>query len=273
MDLRKYNLSAKQIDEAVSILNYQPFIISDDICTGVAYSWLYTAEGGRNSNVPDFVLDRRKVDAKTYAKFCNANAQLRAMYDDFIDVIVKHFKSGTLLDVACNNGYFIVRAMEKGMATCVGYDMTDYSKSVSFLNKIVGTHAEFIHTPYDSFSHTISGCDTYDVVIACNIMQHISDPLYFLAFLGSRAKKGLLLFTGMGNTDQYLVYYSEPNRFNKDSKFPVCFDNDVGISRGLLYKSLELMGFHEIIEIPRKETWLPKSFLDVGCQKALLCLR
>jgi|GEM_PF-2450031 len=41
MDLRKFNLIPKQIERAKTIFNYQPFIITDDIHTGVAYSWLY----------------------------------------------------------------------------------------------------------------------------------------------------------------------------------------------------------------------------------------
>jgi hypothetical protein len=63
------------------------------------------------------------------------------------------------------------------------------------------------------------------------MMQHIPDPLYFLSFLASRAKKALLIFQGMSETDELQVYYQPPNRFYNDTKFPVNFDNDVGLSR------------------------------------------
>jgi len=254
-------------------LNYQPFVLSDDVCTGVAHSWVSTSDGGRSQNVPDFVLDRRRCDGALWERFWDANRRLAAMYDDFVDAIVQHVPGGTMLDVACNNGYFIVRGAERGMSRCVGYDLGDYSQAVGFLNSVVGTKAQFENVAYDSWKHEIPGCQQYDVVVASNIMQHISDPLYFLSFLGGRARKALFLFTGMGDTNEYLVYYSAPNRFYKDRKFPLGFDNDVGVSRGLLWESLKQLGFAQIIELPRRDTWLPQSFLDLGCQKALLCLR
>lgn len=273
MDLRKYRLTPSQIQEGVARLNYQPFVLDDDICTGVAYSWISTIDGGRSQNVTDFVLDRRKCDGRVWEHFWDANRRLAAMYDDFIDAIVTHVPRGTLLDVACNNGYFLVRGAERGMSQCVGYDLGDYSRSVAFLNSVVGTKAKFHNTGYDSWKHEIPGCDKYDVVVASNIMQHISDPLYFLNFIGRRARKALFFFHGVGDTDDYLVYYSKPNRFYKDRPFPVGFDNDVGLSRGLLMESFKQLGFSHIIEIPRRDTWLPNSFLDLGNQTAYLCLR
>src|SRR5258708_13766558 len=41
MDLRKFNPSAADVDAATRLLAYQPFIISDEVCTGVAYNWLH----------------------------------------------------------------------------------------------------------------------------------------------------------------------------------------------------------------------------------------
>lgn len=273
MDLRKYRLSETRVREGAGCLNYQPFVLSDDVYTGVAYSWISTDDGGRSQNMPDFVLDRRACDGRLWERFCDANRRLAAMYDDFVDAIVQHVPKGTMLDVACNNGYFLIRGAERGMSECVGYDLADYSRSVAFLNSVTGTKAQFQHGGYDSWKHEIAGCGKYDVVIASNIMQHISDPLYFLTFLSGRARKALFLFTGMGDTDQYLIYYSAPNRFYKDRPFPIGFDNDVGVSRGLLWESLKQLGFSQIIELPYRETWLPRSFLNLGCQKALLCLR
>lgn len=273
MDLRKHGLSPAQVAQGAGCLNYQPFVLSDDVCTGVAYSWIATNDGGRSQNAPNFVLDRRNCDGRLWEQFWDANRRLAAMYDDFVEAITQHVPGGTMLDVACNNGYFLVRGAQRGMSKCVGYDQVDYTRAVQFLNSVTGTNVQFINAAYDSWKHEIPGCQQYDVVVASNIMQHISDPLYFLNFVGGRARRALFLFTGMGDTDQYLVYYSKPNRFYQDRKFPIGFDNDVGLSRGLLWESLNQLGFSRIIEIPRKSTWLSDSFLDLGCQKALLCLR
>jgi hypothetical protein len=43
MDLCPYNLSPEQQRTATRVLNYQPFIVSNDIQTGVAYSILFSS--------------------------------------------------------------------------------------------------------------------------------------------------------------------------------------------------------------------------------------
>lgn len=272
MDLRKYNLSLDQIETAKRCLNYQPFVITDDVHTGVAYSWLHHKDGGRRAyGLDEFVFDRATEPQDIWNKANDANSRLAIMYDCFLDRIVARFPGCSLADMACNNGYFVVGAAMRGMGRCTGFDREDYGASVSFLNSLTGVDAKFNHSSYDSWSHIVKGFEPHDVVVASQVMQHISDPLYFLSFVASRAKKALFLFTGMGETDELQVYYQQPNRFYKDSKFPNCFDNDVGLSRGLLFKSLDMLGFDEIVEIPWEESWLPKSWY--GSQKALLCIR
>lgn len=272
MDLRKYNLTRNQIKQAQSCLNYQPFIITDDINTGVAYSWLHHEDGGRRVyGLEEFVFNRAKESSDIYDKAYDANRRLALMYDTFLDNIAERFPCGSLADMACNNGYFVVGAALRGMKQCIGLDQADYSTSISFLKSLTGVDVSFKRSSYDSWTHVVKGFEPHDVVVASQVMQHISDPLYFLSFVASRAKKALFLFTGMSESNEFQIYYQQPNRFYKDSKFPVCFDNDVGLSQGLLFKSLDMLGFDEIIEIPWEESWLPKSWY--GSQKALLCLR
>lgn len=273
MDLRKYHLSGSDIETAAEVLNYQPFIITDDCQTGVAYSWLYGEDGGRGANVRDFVLRKDSVDSSTWNQFADANGRLRAMYDDWIGSIAEHYPGGTLLDPACNNGYFLFRGLEFGSSRATGYDRSDYTKSVAFLNKITGRNANFIHRPYNSWTHDIEACPPHDVAIASLILCHISDPLYFLAFLGKVAREAIFLFTGMGLEQGYRIYYSKPNRFYLTDEFPVCFDNNVGLSKDLLFDSLALMGFKNIKILSYKSTWLPRSWYDLGEQQAILAMR
>ena len=49
------------------------------------------------------------------------------------------------------------------------------------------------------------------------------------------------------------------------------FDNDTGLSRGLLFKSMEWMGFTKVVEVPYRESWLPRQWFN--SQRALLFLR
>ena len=273
MDLRNYRLTTAQLDIAVDVLNYQPFIISDEVQTGVAYSWLFTQEAGRLARANDFCMRRGEVDKETWARFSDANARLRAMYEDWLNVISETYRGASLLDPACNNGYFLSGALLRGMKRATGYDRADYTRSVDFLNEILGTNADFYHREYSSWKHNIEGCAPHDVVIASLIMCHISDPLYFLAFLGKKAKEAIFLFTGMSVAPGYAVYYSKPNKFYKSDEFPVCFDNDVGLSKDLLFDSLALIGFSNIKVLEYRDTWLPKSWYQTGNQQAILAMR
>lgn len=114
MDLRQYSPSRMQILAAMSTLNYQPFILSDNVQTGVGYSWIHSADP-RDDRFWKFVFQRDRLPADIWEKAADANGRLRAMYDDFVSEIARRYPGGSLLDVACNNGYFPVRAEQLGM--------------------------------------------------------------------------------------------------------------------------------------------------------------
>lgn len=267
MDLRRYNLSDKQINEGKNLLTYQPFIISDDIQTGNAYAFLY-GEGSLT------VMEKDNCSEEEWKKFTEANAKMRAMYDDWIDATcasVGHLSKLSVVDTACNNGYFLYRFWEKGIRECVGYDRADYSASINLLNNITGYKVRFVHEPYNPRTHKINGCKKYDIVISSAIMCHLSDPLDYINFLGSITNKALLLHTRVSEENAFIIYLGKANRYYEEDSFPVCFDNDVTVSRGLLFESLRMVGFHDIIEVEYKDSWLPKDWYR--WQKTLIALK
>lgn len=269
MDLRKYSPSRMQILAATGTLNYQPFILSDDVQTGVAYSWLYSADP-RDDRFWKFVFRRNQIPADTWEKAADANARLRAMYDDFLTEIARRYPGGSLLDVACNNGYFPVRAEQLGMRSCAGMDLPRHWAAIKVLNNITGTSVRFVNQRYSPVEHKANIGKRYDVVVASAIMCHLPDPLNFLAFLGSAAKEAVFFWGQMVDSDDYLVAYNEPNRFN-ERPFPYGFDDNTRLSRGLFRKSAELMGFGNIVELPHRDTWLPAQWY--APHKAWLCMR
>lgn len=265
MDLRRYKLTPEQIATAATLFDYQPYIISDDIQTGIAYDFLYAPEDPNR-----YVADRRKLPKLTWERFVDANAGLRRMYDDWIDQISNLCGvQSSVVDVACNTGYFLQRFSEKGHRKTVGYDRLDTAEAIQFINKVTGTSVEFIHESYDSWTHEIPGCSQYDIVIASAIMLHLSDPLYFMHFLGSITKKCLFLFTLVNDSPDYVIRYLTFNRHYQDH-FPVCFDNH-SISYPLLKLGLERLGFTRILEIPHRQSWLPLPWYSA--HKMLLCFR
>jgi SAM-dependent methyltransferase len=242
------------VEEGVSVLNYQPFVLTDDIQTGVGYSWI--APGDVRVDPP--LVFRRSDYGLEWPKICDANARLRAMYDDLLDEVAQRFSGASLLDVACNNGYFPVGAELRGMRG-TGMDLGDYSASIGFLNKCLGTHARFLHEWYDSTSHTFPSMEKHDVVVMSAIMCHIPDPLNFLAAAAKRADKAFLFWGQIVETDALVVSYQPPHRnLSSLTDFPVCFNDNTRLSRGLFELSLRQLGFGDIIEIAPRETWFPQ---------------
>lgn len=255
MDLRKYSPSSEQVDKAATVLNYQPFIITDDLQTGGAYSWAY-ADDPRER--PALVFRRDQYPADEWERITDTNARLRNMYDGFISEISKRYPGGSLFDCACNNGYFPVAAEINGMHG-TGFDLGDFSASISLLNDLCGTNARFLHNSYDSTTHKLPVNGKYDVVVASAIMCHLPDPLYFLRALGEIANEALFFWGQIVDTDNMIVSFNRPHLgLSNLTEFPHSFNDNTRISRGLFLESMRQMEFKTVIEIPWRENWLPK---------------
>lgn len=178
MDLRPYSLTTQQIEDGSHLLNYQPFILSDDVQTGVAHSWLYAADPRVK---PQLVFRRGDPE---WERGVAAGDMLRKLYDGFLELIAEHFAGDSLFDIACNNGYFPVRAETLGMRGCAGSDFyKSYRRSIDFLNAVAGTRVRFLHAPYRPTRRSITTWRKFDVVVASAIMCHLPNPLDFLAAL------------------------------------------------------------------------------------------
>jgi len=267
MDLRPYSLSEAQINEARRLLGYQPFIVSDTVRSGAAYQWMYPESVAAAQHLGDWtspwVVDKNRVPATDWDLFCDATARQRAMYEDWIDAACRFLPdlSGlTMADVACNSGYFPVAFSLRGARDAHGFDMINHGGAFDLLNGVTGSRAVFHHVAYDSTSHVVPGMEEYDIVFATAIVEHLSDPLQFLHFISSRCGKLLLLFVPTLETKDLAITFNELKSVHfPDAPFPVCFDS-VRLSVPLIYRSLELCGFNRIVEMHRRDTWVPPSF-------------
>jgi len=254
MDLRG-KLTERQIDQACAALDYQPFIISDDIQTGAAYSW---TTGDLTAST--YLFKRSEHTPQEWSRFTYAAGMQRQMYDCFVETIAAKYPGGSLLDVACNNGYFPVRASALGMRNCCGVDQgAQHGRAVRFLNEVLGTNAQFREGRYDP--KNLPALDRkFNVVCASAIACHLPDPLDFLAYLGSLASDAIFFFDQVVDTEALLVAYWKPEEsFASVGKFPYRFNSATRMSRGLLYHGFEEMGFRNIIEIPFEHEWLTSS--------------
>jgi hypothetical protein len=260
MDLRG-KITQEQVERACGVLNYQPFILTDELQTGAAYSWMWGVE----VKTPRLLFKKQEVDIEEWSRITDANERLRKMYDAFITEIANRYPRGSLLDFACNNGYFPVKASQLGMRGTVGIDVATYfSKSIDLLNEILGTDAQFASALYDPRTKTAPVSGKYSVVCASAILCHVPDPLDFLAFLGSLASEAVFFFGQVIDTDELIVSYQKPDPIlalrDLEVRFPYRYNDNTRLSRGLLYNAFEDMGFKEIVEFPWRSEWLPPYF-------------
>ena len=266
MDLREFRPSAEQVNEAATLLHYQPFVLDDDRHTGVAYSWLYSADPTRDRN-SDFVFDRRALPEEVWRKAWDANRRLAAMYDGFAEVIANTCGHGSLLDIGCNTGYMPVRASIAGVRTAVGIDLGDYSRAFHLLNEITGGRAQFCLGHYNSSLSSVvlasnAALPQYDVVSSTALLCHVPDPLHFLKAISRIASKAVFLWSGFMDTDELLIRYNALNKFGT-AEFPDAFDDGTSISLGLLFHSMSALGFHRHEEIRHRPEWLAEDWHKV----------
>ena len=255
MDLRG-KLTAEEAERALLLLSHQPFILSDAIQTGVAYSW-YEVDDER---IEPPLIFRRDQWRDQWDKISDFNGRLRALYDDILDELAARFPGGSMLDVACNNGYFPIGAELRGMRG-TGLDMRDFTATFDLLNKALGTQATFLARSYDSRTHKLPIADRFDICVASAITCHLPDPLYFLAELARVADKAILFFGQVVNTDALLVSYFPPHpSLSGLTDFPHSFNDNTRFSMGMFKESMRLCGFSTVIEIPWRPTWPPGVF-------------
>ncbi len=272
MDLRECISNEDQLHRVKQLIvaglfNYQPFIFSNDLEVGAGYEFLDGEFKGlvywpsaSQEWLDDSAVSRFCIDNSFGNQFGEANQRLRILYDNFVDEICSRIgdvSQTTFAEIGCNAGYFPLSFSSRGAMESVGYDRENYSNVFALLNELLGTNAKFIHQSYNGRTQTIPGCGSYDVVASVAVLCHLCDPLQHLAFLGSIARKAIFIWAPVTSDDDYCIRFGEPNKYYKDDEFPLCFDNITRPSAKLLRKSLELMGFTDIYEIPNKEGGMP----------------
>lgn len=261
MDLRQYKPKKRLIRRAKRVLNYQPFIITDNFQTGVGYSFCHCKDPRVS---PPLIFIKKDWSSKEWVAITERNQELAQMYDDQIKTIADLFPGHSLLDIACNNGYFPVAAELAGMKGCAGIDLGDYASSVETLNQITGSCAKFYHWGYDPLKH---GCKSlmdrkgnpmqYDVVCASAILCHLPDPQYFLKFLADHARSAVFFWGQVLNSKQFIISYNPPHQaLSSLTDFPNNFNDNTRVSYALLKAAMGWLGFSHILEFKYQKSWI-----------------
>jgi hypothetical protein len=290
MDLRRFNLAPAEVNAAKRLLAYQPFIISDDACTGVAYSWLHT-ERPEFAYLPmDKVHERSRMGNEHFALALETTARLIKTYEHFARTLCDLFPGASYLDVSCNTGWFPVVASQNGMGECAGLDPGDFGEAVAFLNRIAGGRAEFIRggylpVPPSLALRTATGAGPlgrqFDVVSNLEFLCHLADPLHFLHALASVARKAIFLWSGFIDSPELAIRFnpplaSAPPGFH--DYFWGKFSNGTAMTTALLRQSMQMLGFTKMMEVGYppdglSPDWHAHNMAHYGPHRAFLFVR
>lgn len=275
MDLRPLIKSDRQLEEARrlalrGLLSYQPYIFSDTFAVGAGLSILaghlkeppavYCPEATANDTDPAFFAKEFAKDDQR-EEFFAANEAMRRFYDGVVDQIadaVGPLQDLSILDVGCNTGYFPLAFARKGARSAKGIDRIDYTPTVSLLNEICGTSVQFAPWNYDG---SIVATEQYDLVLSVAVLVHLGEPLRHLAWLGSTARKALMVFTPFHDADDYSIQFHAVNRYYVDAQFPQCFDITT-VSEKLLRLAFDKMGFSRVVNITAAQTTMPPRWAN-----------
>lgn len=269
MDLRPLttdeHIERAKVLAMCGLLNYQPYRLADDFYCGAGLSVLQ----GHTADPPTVLCPSLDPSLSAYAAtalvsdgdrsaFIQANDRLAQLYDNIIKQTAHHLgglSELTALDVGCNAGYFPIRFEQAG-AAALGYDRENYTDTIDLMNRICGTHARFRVWDYDG---SVQAPQQFDVVTSVAVLVHMSEPLRHLAWLGSSARRALLVLTNCYGATELSVRYFTVNRYY-DRPFPHCFDT-VSVSRDLMRLAFEKMGFRSIMELSMEP--MPQHYRDV----------
>ena len=187
---------------------------------------------------------------------------MRRFYDGMVDQIaaaVGPLEDLSVLDVGCNTGYFPLAFARKGARQAKGIDRIDYTPTVSLLNEICGTSVQFAPWKYDG---SLTAVEQHDLVLSVAVLVHLSEPLRHLAWLGSSARKALMVFTPFHVDTDYSIKFHAVNRYYEDAQFPQCFDITT-VSEQLLRLAFEKMGFSRVIGITAAQNAMPPGWANL----------
>lgn len=277
MDLRKFQLTEEDKEYFINhTAGYQPFRIDDEkqvVARGYwppsrpEYDWFYQQKKLANetktahwSNGKHMVIDKTKSSDKDWNLYTHHNNLHNSMFEDFLDLAIGLVDDPMdVLEIGCNDGSLLLRALDKGCTKAIGYDMEkNHERIFDLWQKVTPYDIEFVHNKYNSIEHFMPNTKTADFVIANAVLCHVSDPLHFIKFLSGITNKVLLISCGVENKEGFTInFHGNPKEYGS-SVFPDVFTHHTTVSKDLFFYSLRECGFKNIYEIEHSDTYPPQ---------------
>jgi len=131
-----------------------------------------------------------------YYAYIDERPLLLSYFRNKLDLLQRYISEGKLLEIGCGHGFFL-EAAKQSPFQATGIDISRYA--VAYAQKEVCVDARVM----DLYKATFKP-KTFDVVVAFQLIEHVQDPVTFLAAAHRLMKPGGVLLLATPNEGGYL---------------------------------------------------------------------
>ena len=156
--------------------------------------WMYEFDLGDNVKTPVYLESLKQV-----------HAVRRDMIFGYLDAAGYDDSAGTVLDIACNEGYFLFEMLKRGARHGIGIEgRAENLAKAEFIKERLGIAncefrlADVLTEEYES--------DPHDVVLLLGIIYHVENPIGLIRKAAAAAKRYLFVETQLCRPDRSIPY-------------------------------------------------------------------
>ena len=141
----------------------------------------------------DSLKNSKNIVGNTYDKYATTNPAARYLMGRFLDAVTSLYneaRPATVLEIGCGEGKLIQHLIENAEQPAQKITACDLS-----LDRITENLNPIIKFQEASIYELPFGDDQYDLVVCCEVMEHLEEPADGLAEISRIAKQAVLLST------------------------------------------------------------------------------
>jgi tRNA (mo5U34)-methyltransferase len=212
--------------------------------------WMYEFDLGNGVKTPLYLESLRKVHQARHE-----------MIFDFLDGLHFDYRSADVLDIGCNEGYFLFEMLKRGARSGLGIEgRADNIGKARFIEEALGI--ERCELRQANVFDVDLGTGRYDVVLLLGLIYHVEDPIGLLRRAAKATKRFLFLETQLCKSEQPIRFgWGIPDTYHSADAYLVLHeerdDNPLASMGGLsmipnlnaITTMLRQCGFRDIVQL------------------------
>lgn len=172
--------------------------------------WMYEFDLGNGVKTPLYLETLRKVHQARHE-----------MIFDFLDRVRFDYASADVLDLGCNEGYFLFEMLKRGARSGLGIEgrAENITKARFIAETLNIKHCEFREANVFDVDF---GDERYDVVFLLGLIYHVEDPIGLLRRAAKATKRLLFLETQLCKSEQPIRFgWGVPDAYHEGDAYLV----------------------------------------------------